>query len=63
MKDDPVWLCLVFGTLVWMALFAAFVDRTATASVCLWIGGSFCLNLAVVSLSVPWLQQHYGRNE
>lgn len=53
MKDDPVWLCLVFGTLVWMALFAAFVDRTATASVCLWIGGSFCLNLAVVSLSVP----------
>lgn len=53
---DRVWLALVFGPLVWMALFAPFVDRTIPEQVALWFGGSFCLNLAIVSVCVPWIQ-------
>ena len=54
---DPVWLALVLGWLVWLAVFAPFVDRDQFDQLCLWLGGSFCLNLGIVSLSVPWLQR------
>lgn len=56
MKNDPVWLSLVFGPLAWMAATAPFVTWNDTASICLWIGVNFCLNLGVVSVGVPWLQ-------
>ena len=57
MKNDPVWLSLVLGPLAWMAVTAAFVNWSDTASICLWIGVNFCLNLGAVSLLVPWLQR------
>ncbi len=53
---DRVWLALIFGTLAWMVLFAPFVDRTSLEQIALWLGGSFCLNLAIVSVCVPWIQ-------
>ncbi len=53
---DRVWLALIFGTLAWMVLFAPFVDRTSLEQIALWFGGSFCLNLAIVSVCVPWIQ-------
>jgi hypothetical protein len=47
----------VVGPFVWMAVFLPWVDPGNLTSVCLLIGGSFCLNLGIVSLCVPWLER------
>jgi hypothetical protein len=52
---DPVWLCVVFGPLLWVAALTPLVDRSDPVQFYLWLGGSFCLNLALVSMLVPWL--------
>jgi hypothetical protein len=54
---DRVYLCLLFGPLMWIAVFSPFVDRDDLAQFCLWLFGSFCLNLGIVSLGVPWIQE------
>ena len=63
MKDDPIWLSFVLGPLVWMALFAIFVDWNSLSSVCLWAGGSATLNVALVSIAQPWLERVYRRDK
>jgi hypothetical protein len=54
---DRVWLALVLGPLVWIAAFGPWIDWDSTASVCLVVGGSFCLNLSLVSVLVPRLMR------
>ena len=50
---DRVWLALVFGTLVWMALFAPFVDRTIRRAGRPMVRRQLRLNLAIVSVALP----------
>ena len=57
---EPVWLALVLGWLLLMGVLTPLVDRSDLAQICMWMGGTFCLNLAVVSLCVPWLQRRFG---
>lgn len=54
---DPIYLCILLGPLVWMALSSPWVDRSDLGQFCMWLSVSFSLNLGIVSLSVPWLQR------
>jgi hypothetical protein len=54
---DRVWLALVVGPLIWIAVFSSWVDWKSLADVCLVLGGSFCINLGIVSICQPWLQR------
>ena len=53
----------MLGPLVWMALFAVFLDWNSLSSVCLCAGGSFTLNVAFVSMAQPWLGRVYRRGK
>ena len=54
----PVWAYLVFGPLIWMAIFAPFIDRSTRdgLNIAFLYAMCFCLNLGVVSHCIPWIQ-------
>ena len=54
----PVWAYLVFGPLIWMAIFAPFIDRSTRdgLNIAFLYAMCFCLNLGVVGLNIPRIE-------
>jgi hypothetical protein len=59
---DRVWLSLVIGPFVWMAVVLQFLDQADVHLLSLWAVG-LCLSISVVSIVLPAIRGPLGNHD